>query len=453
MDRTKHLACYAILISVVFLALTAQAQAQFNLVRGTPVTVTTSPTNYAITIQQGIWNVVCVSSLGTDDWDIAHGSGSSTWGSNFADFVLADGSQTPITGNAGTVTMFSGSQGAVLEHSNMGTAMVPGSTRSFSWGMNNIVYYWEIQIAQGGNYNLTVTGNTSMWYDLFAPQSTSAWIGSPQNMLAQWVGTPSNNIGLAPGTHCLVVSLGGGGGITSNIQVSINWSGTPNLQATSVSVPGAPVLVSPTGTFQVSRTITNAGTAAGSTSYTIYLSTDTNITTADIAVYTGMSNLINPSGVDTANSVCTVPGGTTPGSYYAGLFINTSNTANTASQDVIVTTPFTPVAQSVSVVGAPVTVMTGGTFQVTRSIQNTGGIAGSTTYSIYLSPDNTITGADTLVYSGTTASIAPGGTDTGTDTCTVPGSMSAGVYYAGLWVSAGNSACTASADVTVQLPP
>jgi hypothetical protein len=105
-----------------------------------------------------------------------------------------------------------------------------------------------------------------------------------------------------------------------------------------------------------------------------------------------------------------------------------------------------------TVVNAPVTVAPGGTFDVTREIQNNGSGAGSTSYTIVISDDSTITAADTVVYSGTTASIAAGTTDTATVTCTVPTTTTDGPYYAGLYIDASTNASTVNADVTVATP-
>jgi uncharacterized membrane protein len=131
-----------------------------------------------------------------------------------------------------------------------------------------------------------------------------------------------------------------------------------------------------------------------------------------------------------------------------GLFIAAANTACTANADVTVGT-FTPVAQSVSVVGAPVTVPQGGSIQVSRSIQNTGSAPGTTPYSIHLSMDNTYSATDIQVWSSTTPVIPASGTDTATHSCTVPMTTPAGTYYVILYIGVGNETSTAAADITV----
>ncbi|MHC5037610.1 MAG: hypothetical protein ACYTHM_09875, partial [Planctomycetota bacterium] len=110
-------------------------------------------------------------------------------------------------------------------------------------------------------------------------------------------------------------------------------------------------------------------------------------------------------------------------------------------------------AQVVSVVSAPVIVLPGGTFQTLWTIRNTGGAAGSTPYTLVLSDNGTATVADPQLYSGTSSSIAPGTTETRTVICTVPSTTTPGNYYAGLYVDAAASVCTANRDIVVQTPP
>jgi len=235
---------------------------------------------------------------------------------------------------------------------------------------------------------------------------------------------------------------------TSAADVTVTGSAT--LTAISAVVQGAPVTVGANGTFQVTSSIQNSGTAAGSTAYSIYLSTDATITAADTLVFSGTSGAIAPTGVETVSNSCNAPSAA-GGPYYAGVYIAAGNAAATAAADVTVVDAVVPVAQSITVVGAPVSVASGQTFQVTRAIRNAGTLAGTVNYTVYLSSDATIDATDFAVFVGTTASIAPGATDTLTDTCYA--APQGGPYYAGLLVSGGSSAVTAAADVTVTRAP
>jgi uncharacterized membrane protein len=440
------------------LVLGTTAEAQTLLVRGTPVTINSSPMNYGITIQQGFWNVVGVSSA--SDWDITHSTATSMSGGNWCDYCLADGNAGTISGNTGTISMWSGSPPATGVHADHPTWLTvtptAGSSGTYGWLPTDILYFWEVNVQQAGTYNISATfsgTSTNMYWEFFTPQASGTWIDAGQCLISTTIGTPQNNVSLSAGWHCFTVFVNGGPGPAGTVTVSVMPAGSvtpPNYVASSISVVGTtPLTVSPGGTFQATRTISNTGGTAGSTSYSIYLSTDQSITTADTLVYSGTTPSIAAGGADTQTVTCTLPGTIAAGSYYVGLYIAVGNTAVTASQDIGCNFQ----AQALSVISPPVTVpTTGGTFQATRSIQNAGSSAGTTAYTIYISTDQTITTADLPVFSGTTASIAAGATDTQTVTCTVPNGTAAGNYYAGLYIAAGNTAVTTNQDVIVQAP-
>ncbi|MHC5081072.1 MAG: hypothetical protein ACYTHN_18840, partial [Planctomycetota bacterium] len=272
--------------------------------------------------------------------------------------------------------------------------------------------------------------------------------------LNTWVGMTAS-IGIEDSTGANRSVVTGTPTIAAAPATNFRWDPPPaNLLPQAVSVVGTPpVYVSPGGTFQVNRTIQNTGGQVGTSTYSIRLSADTTIDATDTAVYNG-SVTVPGWATDTQTDTCTVPGTMALGSYYVGLYIAAGNTTNTTAQDVIVATPFNAVAQTITTVGAPVTVpATGGTFQATRAIQNTGGSPGTANYTLYISTDNVIDATDTQVFTGSTATIAPGGTDTQTDTCTVPAGLIPGTqYYVGLFIAAGNTAVTAQQDVTITGP-
>jgi hypothetical protein len=259
--------------------------------------------------------------------------------------------------------------------------------------------------------------------------------------------------GLTPGTQYYVglFIAAGNTAVTTNQDVTIS-NFLPVAQ--SITTVGAPLQIPVSGgTFQATRAIQNTGTAAGTTTYDIYISTDATIDATDTQVFTGTTASIAAGATDTQTDTCTVPAGLTVGNtYYVGLFITAGNTAVTAQTDITIVN-FNPVAQTISVIGAPVNILSiGGSFQDTRSIQNTGGVAGTATYDIYLSTDQTYDAADISVFSGTTASIAAGATDTATDTCTVAAATTPGTYYVILYLAPTNEVSTTNQDVTVLAP-
>ncbi|MHC5037630.1 MAG: beta strand repeat-containing protein, partial [Planctomycetota bacterium] len=462
MNRNRGWICLAIVATILaggFFVHEAKAQATVNLTRGTPVTVTQTNTPYNMSIEQGFWNVVGIGAPASTDWDITHAGVTSALGAPWTDYVLADGRAGSLTGNAGVVSIWgTGTAPGTLVHADHGPALTVnqsgGGNGTYTFLNTDIMYFWEVNVTQAGNYDFSVTGNTAMYYDIWASVATT-WTNCANPLVFQNMGTPTNNLTLSAGWHCVVVYSNGGPGTTANINLSVQPSQTttPSFVAQSISVVGTPpVTVTAGGTFQATRAIQNTGNTAGTTTYSIYLSTDQTITTADTLVYSGTTQSIPSGGTDTQTDTCTVPGATASGSYFVGLYIAAGNTAVTTNQDVIVQGGGSAnlVATTISVGGAPVSVpSTGGTFQATRAIRNSGSAAGSTAYAIYLSTDQTITTADIQVFSGTTASIAAGATDTQTDTCTVPNGTTAGPYYVGLYIAAGNTAVTTNQDVTV----
>jgi hypothetical protein len=304
------------------------------------------------------------------------------------------------------------------------------------WNGGSNTYTGQIKLYETSN-RIEVQYHATAAMNNWTPATTTASIGIEDSTGANRdvvPGTP--NIGTCPTTN-------------------FRWDTVALFNASSVSAVGAPVTVAPGGTFQASRSIQNTGLAAGTCSYTLRISTNTTISTADPVVYTGTTPSIAPGATNTATVTCTVSGTQAVGPYYLGLYIAGPpiSTANTTNQDVIVGN-FTPVAQSITVPGAVVSIPpAGGTFTATRAIQNTGTLAGTTPYGIYLSLDQTYDGADISVFSGTTASIAAGATDTQTDTCTVPGGLTAGTqYYVILYIAAGNEVSTTNQDILIGGP-
>ncbi|MHC5038062.1 MAG: hypothetical protein ACYTHM_12165 [Planctomycetota bacterium] len=435
-------------IGLAVLVSSTPAFAQISLSQGNPVTVSTSPTNYSMTIEQGYWNVVGVTPNDvSSNWDISHPPANGTLPLPWCDYVLANGNNGTITGASGSVSRVSGTGSTELTHAAHGPILNAGGSDTITWTTSSTIYFWEVNLASAGTYDFNVTGPSVLYYDIWTPGTGAGWIDSAMPWIFQNVGTPTTGLSLSAGWHLLVVYRNAGPGVSGTVSVSVTGAAAPTLVAQSVSVPGAPINVPVGGTFQVTRSIENTGSSAASTPYAIYLSTNNIISTGDIQVYSATTAVINPGVTNTISVTCTAPG-TAGGPYYVGVHITDTNTAVTANADVTVISGGGMIAQSVTVPGAPITVAPGQTFQVTRSIQNAGSASASTPYTIYLSTNTIISTADIAVYSGTTATIGPGVTNTITVNCTAPGT-SGGPYYVGVYISASNNTRTANADVTV----
>lgn len=333
---------------------------------------------------------------------------------------------------------------------------------------NGTQYFWRVNATNsGGTSNWSLTW---MFTTVGASPSIPSLI-SPSNGTTNISISPSfdwgDSTGSTPITYRIQVSLSSGFASTVIDQSSISssnysgsglsggqtyywrvnatnslgtsswstiWSFTTNA---STPTPPASLNVPPsssTGNYTVSWT-----NSTGATSYDLQDDISPSFT-SPMPVYTGPNTSYNV----TSMSI---------GTYY--YRVRASNASGTSSWTVgtngcTVGDPF--VIQSVAAVGAPVTVNPGGMFDVFRAIQNNGGTAGSTSYSIVLSSNTTINLFDTEVYSGTTSTINPGATDTETVTCTVPSSVTPGEYYVGIYISPSNTGCTSNKDVIVYTP-
>lgn len=109
----------------------------------------------------------------------------------------------------------------------------------------------------------------------------------------------------------------------------------PDLIITTGSPTPTPSTVAPGGTVTLSAwTVKNQGTvASGGFSNRFYLSADSVITTADTFL-DGNSNASLAAGASFAwgGPTLTIPGGTTPGSYYVGILVDQTNVVSEFSE-------------------------------------------------------------------------------------------------------------------------
>jgi len=113
----------------------------------------------------------------------------------------------------------------------------------------------------------------------------------------------------------------------------------------------------------------------------------------------------------------------------------------------------------ISTVDAPASVNPGVSFIVTVIVANQGNVASSSSYvKIYLSPDKSITTADTYLKQNSVTYLTPGTSVTRQTTVTIPAGISAGTYYLGAIADGtntvaesneGNNARASSAQLTI----
>ncbi len=258
-----------------------------------------------------------------------------------------------------------------------------------------------------------------------------------------------------------------------SVEATYDVAADYDLIADSVSVDPDPAAPGDDIRVTWSGHIGGTDAIAGGFTSRIYLSTDSNITTADTVLATIAEAAASDPG-DTFGSPApgrsmTLPGGLADGTYYVGVIVDyndavdesneNNNTAWTAleissSVDVdLVADSITPQSGSVDA-GSSVAVNWFGH----ADAGNSGDISGDFTVGFYLSPDGNVTTADTLLDRATVAGPTTPGESFGANgrPLTIPGGTAAGTWYLGIVVDdtsaidetdEGNNIATASITV------
>lgn len=225
--------------------------------------------------------------------------------------------------------------------------------------------------------------------------------------------------------------------------------GGPDLLPTAISTPTTLVLAG--GSVTVTDTVKNQGNVATTSAFSVglYLSTDGFITTTDTLLSSRAVATLAAGVSTTASTLVTVPATLAAGTYFLGALADTSHaqgesdeTNNTLSGAALVVVrpgvDLVPTALS-----APVTepVIGGSSVFVTATVQNQGAAATTRPFSVgvYLSPDRTITTADTLLDSQTVASLAAGASSSITAFVVIPRTLVVGTYSIGVLADVSNA--------------
>lgn len=250
----------------------------------------------------------------------------------------------------------------------------------------------------------------------------------------------------ATGAHFLgVIADSSSSVIESNEQN--NTASTPlNVGSTLADLVVAnltvnPSSVAPGGTVSVSFTVTNQGGGpAGSATHEIRLSTDNIIDASDTLLATvGTPNLPAGAAQTFSNVSVTIPSSASPGAQFIGIRVDAGGTVtesdesnNTAAVSLTITSPLPDlVVTGLSI--NPTSVNPGDTVTVNFTLANQGnGTADSTTHQIYLSADNLITTADTLLGTVGTSTLGPGAASPFTISVSIPSSTAPGSMFIGV---------------------
>ncbi|WP_299587683.1 CARDB domain-containing protein [uncultured Tateyamaria sp.] len=279
------------------------------------------------------------------------------------------------------------------------------------------------------------------------------------------VDSTANSIDLttfSPGTYYLFAvadfddDVDEGAGESNNTSIGYQVTIEPNEDALSPDLTAENLVLGET-TWTVGDEISavwdilNVGEAeAASTQSTLYLSTDANVTTADVAIMTDAdtgtmsSGEVNSEGDGSNGSdPYVVPDSLAPGTYYLAVIadddnsVSESNETNNASNvvEITVVDPQPDIDLTTSAIGiAPSNPQVGDAVNFSWTITNLGEDTAETAFvtSIYLSTDSTVTTSDRLLVTDIASSgLAAGGLESFNETIIIDGTFAPGEYWVG----------------------
>jgi YD repeat-containing protein len=213
--------------------------------------------------------------------------------------------------------------------------------------------------------------------------------------------------------------------------------GRSDLTPVDLGVPNTNVI--PESVLPITAIVSNLGSFL-SPSFPVgfYLSTDSTITTSD--TFLGSTTVAALAGGISVAVTKDIYSTYLPlGSHYIGVIVDYANQVTESNETNNVLAMSVPI-----VIGRPDLVPTavtsaspsfpvGGVGSVIVDLMNQGTISsiGASSVAVYLSADNVITTADTLVGTGGIAPLAVGATTAAAVTITVPAGLTTGVYYVG----------------------
>lgn len=227
----------------------------------------------------------------------------------------------------------------------------------------------------------------------------------------------------------------------------------PDLSITTVS--GTPSTIQAGQSLTATSTVSNGGQeSSGNFTLSFYLSSDTTITTSDRLLGSLTLASVAAGGQAPANGTFVVPANLPTGNYYIGAIAdpdnqvaesNEGNNSKASGSRVKVTAAATQPDLVILSVSGPVGGTAGQTVAVTATVKNQGtGSAGAFAVGFYLSTDNTILNADTLLGDSTVASLAAGSQATVNAVVTLPANTTAGSYILGAFADRASAVAESS---------
>jgi len=229
-----------------FAVTVCDATTSILLVDNTPATITNPCQDFRITAVANEWNVVGISS--PSDWDLVLGSATSYTGG--ADFALANGHLGAISPTWGQVNRFAGSSDGTMEHQDANSLSASGGNTVTPFSASEILDLREVNLTSTGTYAITVTGDSSVAWRFYAPQSDSGWIRESDSAASGNGGGGTVNVNVTEtGYHALLLYRNNGPSTATTVMSNI-CSVSSSTTLTSISVatlagPCAPFTFTP----------------------------------------------------------------------------------------------------------------------------------------------------------------------------------------------------------------
>jgi len=224
---------------------------------------------------------------------------------------------------------------------------------------------------------------------------------------------------------------------TNNVAtVAINVS-SPVIDLYIQNQSVSPTSVAAGGTVTASCYIYNQGnTSASSSNVGFYLSTDAIWDAGDTYLSSSSGGVLSASSSSYRSVSLSIPGGTTPGSYYILFYADYSNavaenveTNNVVATAINVLTPLVDLTIQ-NQAASPVTVASGGTINASCYIYNQGNVSvSSSNVGYYLSTDAVWDAGDTYLSYSSGTTLAAGTSSSRSATLTIPPATTPGSYY------------------------
>ncbi len=238
----------------------------------------------------------------------------------------------------------------------------------------------------------------------------------------------------ATGTYYLFARADGGEAVAETNETNNTLSRTirmgPDLVVSSLAAPAA------TGAGEsilLTDTTRNAGGGGAAASVTrFYLSSNPTFEAADVLLGQRTAAGLAPAASDSGSLTVTIPAGTAAGSYWIIAKADGDDALAETQESNNTLTRTLQVGADLAIAGfaVPRASDAGLAITLTETTRNQGaGAAGASTTTFYLSTNSTLDASDVALGSRAVAALAPGASDSGSTTVTLPAGTAAGSYY------------------------